>query len=170
MDSGNQVDRPLYGASRRIILFTVFYAQDQFNTSFGDIKNHNMRDPFMLGNTTIYGLGFLEGGNAWADVKKFNPFNMKKSAGAGVRIFLPMVGLMGIDWAYGFDKVCVYVQSGEKQIVSEPVSLDGWRSWKKITLPDLSLKAGDEVIVGISVQGAAKGWGTIDDVELFKQQ
>ena len=74
-------------------------------------------------------------------------------------------GDMGAD-----HKVCVYVQSGEMQIVSEPVSLDGWRSWKKITLPDLSLKAGDEVIVGISVQGAAKGWGTIDDVELYKQQ
>ena len=58
----------------------------------------------MLGNTTIYGLTFLEGGNAWYDTKKFNPFDMKRSAGVGVRIFLPMVGLMGIDWAYGFDK------------------------------------------------------------------
>jgi outer membrane protein insertion porin family len=59
----------------------------------------------MLGNTTIYGLGFAEAGNAWNDTKKFNPFDMKRSAGFGVRIFLPMVGLMGIDWAYGFDKV-----------------------------------------------------------------
>ena len=59
----------------------------------------------MLGNTTIYALSFLEGGNAWTDTKKFNPFDMKRSAGVGVRIFLPMVGLMGIDWAYGFDKV-----------------------------------------------------------------
>ena len=73
------------------------YAYDRFTLE--------LRYPFMLGNTTIYGLGFLEGGNAWADIKKFNPFNMKKSAGVGVRIFLPMVGLMGIDWAYGFDKV-----------------------------------------------------------------
>ena len=73
------------------------YAYDRFTLE--------LRYPFMLGNTTIYGLTFLEGGNAWADVKKFNPFNMKRSAGVGVRIFLPMVGLMGIDWAYGFDKV-----------------------------------------------------------------
>ena len=58
----------------------------------------------MLGNTTIYGLGFVEGGNAWYDAKKFNPFSLKRSAGLGVRIFLPMVGLMGIDYAYGFDK------------------------------------------------------------------
>ena len=63
-----------------------------------------LRYPFMMGNTTIYGLGFLEAGNAWTDAKKFNPFELKRSAGLGVRIYLPMVGLMGIDWAYGFDK------------------------------------------------------------------
>lgn len=64
-----------------------------------------LRYPFLLGNTTIYGLGFVEAGNAWTETSKFNPFNMKRSAGLGVRIFLPMVGMMGIDWAYGFDKV-----------------------------------------------------------------
>ena len=64
-----------------------------------------LRYPFLLGNTTIYGLSFVEAGNAWNDTKKFNPFDMKRSAGIGVRIFLPMVGMMGIDWAYGFDKV-----------------------------------------------------------------
>lgn len=73
------------------------YAYDRFTLE--------LRYPLMLGNTTIYGLSFLEGGNAWVDTKKFNPFDMKRSAGVGVRIFLPMVGLMGIDWAYGFDKV-----------------------------------------------------------------
>lgn len=73
------------------------YAYDRFSLE--------LRYPFMLGNTTIYGLSFLEGGNAWYETKKFNPFDMKRSAGVGVRIFLPMVGLMGIDWAYGFDKV-----------------------------------------------------------------
>lgn len=62
--------------------------------------------PFLLQNsTTIYGLVFAEGGNAWTKVSDFNPFNLKRSAGAGLRIFLPMVGMMGIDWAYGFDKV-----------------------------------------------------------------
>ena len=62
--------------------------------------------PFMLQpSTTIYGLAFVEGGNAWTSVSEFQPFNLKRSAGAGVRIFLPMVGMMGIDWAYGFDKV-----------------------------------------------------------------
>lgn len=70
-----------------------------------DRMSLELRYPFLLGNTTIYGLGFVEGGNAWTDTKKFNPFDMKRSAGIGVRIILPMVGLMGIDWAYGFDKV-----------------------------------------------------------------
>lgn len=70
-----------------------------------DRMSLELRYPFLLGNTTIYGLGFLEAGNAWDDTRKFNPFDMKRSAGLGVRIFLPMVGLMGIDWAYGFDNV-----------------------------------------------------------------
>ncbi len=62
--------------------------------------------PFLLQpSTTIYGLAFVEGGNAWTRVKDFSPFSFKRSAGAGVRIFLPMVGMMGIDWAYGFDEV-----------------------------------------------------------------
>lgn len=62
--------------------------------------------PFMLQpTTTIYGLAFVEGGNAWTSVGDFSPFNLKRSAGVGVRIYLPMVGMMGIDWAYGFDKV-----------------------------------------------------------------
>ena len=65
-----------------------------------------LRYPLMLnGSTNIYALAFAEAGNAWTDLKKFNPFDMKRSAGVGVRIFLPMVGLMGIDWAYGFDKI-----------------------------------------------------------------
>ena len=60
-----------------------------------DRMSLELRYPFLLGNTTIYGLGFIEGGNAWTEAKKFNPFDMKRSAGIGVRIFLPMVGLMG---------------------------------------------------------------------------
>ena len=53
--------------------------------------------------STIFVLGFLEGGNCWSDIKKFNPFQIKRSAGVGVRVFLPMIGLLGIDWGYGFD-------------------------------------------------------------------
>ena len=63
-----------------------------------------LRYPFILEpSSTIYGLVFVEAGNAWTELKDFNPFDLKRSAGVGVRIFLPMIGLMGIDWAYGFD-------------------------------------------------------------------
>ena len=64
-------------------------------------------------HSNFVGLGFVEAGNAWTETSKFNPFDMKRSAGIGVRIFLPMVGLMGIDWAYGFDKV--FGQKGGSQ-------------------------------------------------------
>ena len=63
-----------------------------------------LRYPFILEpSSTIYGLVFVEAGNAWRDMSDYNPFDLKRSAGVGVRIFLPMIGLMGIDWAYGFD-------------------------------------------------------------------
>ena len=57
----------------------------------------------MQPSSTIYVLGFLEGGNCWSDIKYFNPFQMKRSAGVGARVFLPMLGLLGVDWGYGFD-------------------------------------------------------------------
>ena len=59
-----------------------------YNAYAYDRLTLELRYPFMLGNTTIYGLGFVEAGNAWVDTKKFNPFDMKRSAGLGVRIFL----------------------------------------------------------------------------------
>ena len=67
--------------------------------------------PLMLSQSaTIYPLVFVEAGNAWTHVSDFNPFNIKRSAGVGARIFLPMIGMMGIDWGYGFDTV--YGQKG----------------------------------------------------------
>lgn len=65
-----------------------------------------LRYPLILEpSSTIYVLGFVEAGNAWEEIKDFNPFDLKRSAGFGARIMLPMIGLMGIDWAYGFDKI-----------------------------------------------------------------
>ncbi|MDO4511621.1 MAG: POTRA domain-containing protein [Bacteroidales bacterium] len=62
--------------------------------------------PLMLSpSATIYPLAFVEAGNAWTSVGRFSPFSLKRSAGLGVRIFLSMLGMMGIDWGYGFDKV-----------------------------------------------------------------
>ena len=63
-----------------------------------------LRYPVVLQpQSTIYALLFLEGGNCWADIRDFNPFQIKRSAGVGVRVFLPMIGLLGVDWGYGFD-------------------------------------------------------------------
>lgn len=65
-----------------------------------------LRFPISLNpNATLFALAFLEAGNAWYEFKEFNPFKMVRSAGVGVRIFLPMFGMMGVDWGYGFDEV-----------------------------------------------------------------
>lgn len=63
-----------------------------------------LRYPVILQpSSTIFVLGFLEGGNCWSDIRDFNPFQIYRSAGVGVRVYLPMVGLLGVDWGYGFD-------------------------------------------------------------------
>ena len=63
-----------------------------------------LRYPVILKpSSTIYVLGFLEGGNAFESWKKFSPFKIKRSAGFGVRLYLPVVGMLGIDWGYGLD-------------------------------------------------------------------
>ena len=71
-----------------------------------------LRYPVSLNpSATIYGLGFFDGGNCWQEFKEFNPFNLKKSVGFGVRAFLPMFGMLGVDWGYGFDQ-----QPGEAKL------------------------------------------------------
>ena len=63
-----------------------------------------LRYPLILEpQSTIFALLFLEGGNCWSDIRDFRPFQIKRSAGVGVRVFLPMVGLLGVDWGWGFD-------------------------------------------------------------------
>ena len=65
-----------------------------------------LRYPISLNpQATIYGLAFLESGRAWYQLKEYNPFKMNRSAGIGLRANLPMFGLLGIDWGYGFDPV-----------------------------------------------------------------
>jgi outer membrane protein insertion porin family len=75
----------------------------------GNIYNKytvELRYPISLNPmATIYALTFVEGGNAWKDFKGYNPFDIKRSAGVGLRVFLPMFGLLGIDWGYGFDEI-----------------------------------------------------------------
>ena len=65
-----------------------------------------LRYPILMKETTmIWVLGFAEAGNCWRDYQDFNPIDLKRSAGVGLRVFMPMFGLLGVDWAYGFDKV-----------------------------------------------------------------
>jgi outer membrane protein insertion porin family len=68
-----------------------------------------MRYPVSLNpQATIFVLGFLEGGDDYLYFKEFNPFRFKRSAGFGIRVFLPIFGLIGVDWGYGFDDVYNY--------------------------------------------------------------
>lgn len=72
-----------------------------------------LRYPLVLqAQSTIYALLFLEGGNSWSDIRDFNPFQIKRSAGFGVRVLLPIVGMLGIDWGYGFDPIEDKTRSG----------------------------------------------------------
>ena len=89
------------------------YQYTQYNSESGnyayagnvyDKFTVELRYPVILQpSSTIFALAFLEGGNCWSDIRYFNPFQIKRSAGVGVRVFLPMVGLLGVDWGYGFD-------------------------------------------------------------------
>jgi outer membrane protein insertion porin family len=72
---------------------------------FFDKFTLELRYPLSLNPmSTIYTLAFLEGGNVWNDFSKYNPFDIKRTAGLGVRIFLPMFGVLGFDYGIGFDK------------------------------------------------------------------
>ena len=88
-------------------------------TTGGDIYSKytlELRYPLSLNpQATIYALTFLEAGNCWLDFKNFDPFNVKRSAGLGVRIYLPMFGLLGLDWGYGFDDVYGVPDAGGSQ-------------------------------------------------------
>ena len=65
-----------------------------------------LRYPISLNpSATFYALTFLEAGNTFPSFDRFNPFNVKRSAGIGIRVFLPMFGMLGLDYGFGFDKL-----------------------------------------------------------------
>lgn len=91
---GNETITPLYYQNRN--LGGTIYSKYTFE----------LRYPLSLNpSATIYGLTFLEAGNAWESFASFNPFKVYRSAGFGLRVFLPMFGILGLDWGYGFDDV-----------------------------------------------------------------
>ncbi|MBQ9418691.1 MAG: outer membrane protein assembly factor BamA [Bacteroidales bacterium] len=84
------------------------YENNSLNPTAGgsvfDRFTFELRQPIIESATaTIWVAGFLEGGNCWADIKEFQPYKMYNSAGLGVRLFMPMLGMIGVDWGYGFD-------------------------------------------------------------------
>jgi outer membrane protein insertion porin family len=92
----NSITPPNYGSTQSSQLGGVAY------NKFG----LELRYPVTTGNAaTIYGFAFVEGGNNWGFHEEFNPFSLYKSAGLGARIFMPAFGLIGLNWAYGFDRV-----------------------------------------------------------------
>lgn len=87
------------------------------NLAGGTIFNKytaEIRYPFSLNpSATIFGLAFVEAANGWYDYKSYNPFKLYRSAGVGVRIYLPMFGLLGLDYGIGFDNLGPGVKLGQ---------------------------------------------------------
>lgn len=86
------------------------YSDNSLSSSSGDPLcaryTMELRYPISLNpQATIFILGFAEAGNTWARYKDFNPFQVKRSAGFGLRVFLPMFGLLGLDYGWGFDNI-----------------------------------------------------------------
>ncbi len=83
-----------------------FLAPNASDASLYTKLTMELRYPISLAQSaTIYALAFVEAGNSWYELQDFEPFNLYRSAGIGLRVFLPMFGLLGIDWGYGFDDV-----------------------------------------------------------------
>lgn len=88
-----------------------------------------LRYPFSLNpSATIYGLVFGEAGNSWVNFKDANPFQVNKSAGVGVRIFMPMFGLLGLDWGYRFDQIPGRTDPNSRTEIHFSIggSINGW--------------------------------------------
>ncbi|MDR1006905.1 MAG: outer membrane protein assembly factor BamA [Bacteroidales bacterium] len=99
-----------YGIDGRELIAMRGYASGVLSPDGGatvfDKFTLELRYPITLNPmASIYVLGFFEAGNSWADFKSFAPFQMNRSAGFGIRLFMPMFGLIGLDWGYGFDKI-----------------------------------------------------------------
>lgn len=83
-----------------------YYMNDNLGGAVYNKNSIELRYPISLKpSSTIYVLGFMEAGNSWLNFDKFKPFRLYRSAGVGLRVFLPMFGMLGIDWGYGFDQV-----------------------------------------------------------------
>ena len=99
-----------YALDGREVVALRGYSNNSLSASTGSIayNKYTMELRYALSlnpQSPIYILTFLEAGNAWSQFKQFNPFEIKRSAGVGVRITIPMMGIMGVDWGYGYDDI-----------------------------------------------------------------
>ncbi|MBK6345648.1 MAG: BamA/TamA family outer membrane protein [Bacteroidales bacterium] len=93
-----------------------YYKNKNVGASIYNKNTIELRYPLSLNpSATIYVMGFMEAGKAWKNFSAFNPFSLYRSAGVGVRVFLPMFGLLGLDWGYGFDDVPGLPSAGKGQ-------------------------------------------------------
>jgi outer membrane protein insertion porin family len=121
---------------REIIALRGYEAD--MSTTGGDplIAKYTMelRYPISLNpQATFYVLGFAEAGNTFPTIKKFNPFNVKKSAGIGVRVFLPMFGMLGLDYGWGFDNLSPWAQ-GFGGVSDQDVNSKGYHGALNFTI------------------------------------
>lgn len=105
---GNGLNNSYNYDGRELITLRGYETASALSTEFGDplIAKYSveLRYPLSLNpNATIYALAFVEAGNVYSNFKTFDPFNVKRSAGVGARVFLPMFGMLGVDLAWGFD-------------------------------------------------------------------
>ncbi len=117
---GDGISNQQYGITGKDIISQRGYETTDFaanNNGGGTIFSKytvELRYPVSLNpSSTIFGLAFLQGGNSWSKFKDYNPFDLRKSAGFGVRVFLPMFGLLGFDYGWGWDKPNL-IQNGAK--------------------------------------------------------
>ncbi len=101
------------------------------NTGASVVSKYTMelRYPVSLNpQATIYGLAFAEAGNSWGTFSDFKPFEVRRSAGVGVRIFMPMFGLLGLDWGYRFDDIPGVSDPSNRTEIHFTIggSLNGW--------------------------------------------
>lgn len=85
---------------------TPYYSNGSYAGNLYTKLSMELRYPLLLQESSvIWILGFVEAGNCWTNFDEFNPFELKRSAGIGLRLYMPMFGLLGIDWGYGFDEI-----------------------------------------------------------------
>ena len=119
---GDGLSNQNYGVTGRDILALRGYevadlAANEASNGGATIFNKftmELRYPLTLNpSSSIFLLSFLEGGNAWIGSKNYNPFELKRTGGLGMRVFLPMFGLLGFDYGFGFDKIVPEASKGK---------------------------------------------------------